>query len=438
MFIHFFSHLRHSTFLSLALVCTIVTSLYSKPLVFDIKGDAAILINADTGAVLFEKNSQKSLFPASTTKIATALYALSLLGDNLNATVVAEPESLKTVTDVYKKKLNYQLPGYWLEPDGTHIRLRVNEELSYQSLIEGMLIASGNDAANVIAQGLGPTIPVFMTNLNQFLKELGCLNTTYHNPHGLHHPEHVTTAYDLARMSSVALKNPAFCQVVKKTNYRRPQTNLQEPDVFAQGNRLVRSGSLHYSPAIGIKTGYHSKAKKTFVGAAQVGNRTLIVALLGYQGRNVIFEEAKNLFELAFNEPQVEKTFVKSGSQEFHLALPRAKTELRTYTNEDLYLSYFPAEELPVKCYLNWDELTLPVKQGQRVGELYLKDTNDQILNQVDLLALNSVEYGWPFNWLANLKNFYSNHPYITLLYAFIFLICGMGTFWIISQKREK
>lgn len=431
-----FSFFAPSSFLllfSLSITC-FGSSLFSRPLDFTIKGDAAILINAESGAVLFEKNSLRPLYPASTTKIATALYALHLLKGETQKMVTANKESLKVVTDSYKKSKDYQIPPYWLEPDGTHIRLKLGEEMSYDSLLQGMLIASGNDAANVIAQGLAETIPLFMTNLNAFLKELGCQNTHYCNPHGLHHPQHRTTAKDLAKMSMIALKNPKFCEMVKQSSFRRPQTNLQAPDTFAQTNRLLRNGPLRYAPAIGVKTGYHSKAKKTFVGAATLQGRTLVVVLLGYGGKNTIFEEAKALFELAFNEKQEKKIYLKKGPQKFCQMIPRAKEELLTYTKQELAFSYYPAEESPLKCYLQWEEPTLPIKQGAKVGAVALKAADGKVVSQVELFAWQSVKEKWPFNWLTNLKSFYHHHPIIT----FFYLLAGLLSILITIRFFKK
>jgi len=411
-----------------------LSPLCAEPLQFNISGEAALLINAESGVILFAKNADKPWFPASTTKIATALFALNLIGTDLQTVVVAESESLKSVTEATKKKLNYQMPGYWLEPDGTHIRIKLHEELNLQALLEGLLICSGNDAANVIAQALGPTIPVFMERLNLYLKELGCLDTVYYNPHGLHHPQHVTTAHDLAKMTAVALKNPIFCQIVKKTRFERPKTNLQEPATFLQGNRLLRSGPLHYDKAIGVKTGYHSKAKKNLVGAAQLGNRKLIVVLLGYPNKNTIFEEAKKIFEMAFHQSEVKKIFLLAGLQEFQKRLPQTKNPVLTYTNEDLSTLFYPAEEVSLKCYLKWDDFKLPIKKDQKVGELYLKDAHETIVANVSVFAQKSVEKVWPYSWLGNLQNFYYNHPLISMLY--LLCLVTVSGFCLLAKRR--
>lgn len=404
-------------------ICSFPCLILSTPLQFEIEGEAGILMNAESGTILFEKESHQLLFPASTTKIATALFALTVLNNDLHSSVVAESESLKSMSEVNKKKLNYQMPAYWLEPDGTHIAIKMNEDLSFRTLLEGMLISSGNDAANVVAQALGPTIPAFMHRLNAFLKDIGCLNTYYLNPHGLHHPEHVTTAYDLALMTSVALKNSIFCQIVSKIKFERPSTQAQSAATFWQTNRLLRSGEYYYPYAIGVKTGYHSKAKKTFVGAARFQGRTLIVVLLGYKNKNAVFEDAKTIFETAFKQSKVEKTFFSAGPQSFNIDIPRAKNNLKTYMDEDLSLTYYPAEEQDVKCYLSWDPFQLPIAKDRKVGELQLI-ASGKILKKVDLKAFNSVNLKWPYNWFQNLKNFYRDHFFLSLLYL---LLCCTG-----------
>lgn len=397
--------------------------IWAQPLSIEIAGKAGILINAETGKILFEKNAHVQLFPASTTKVATALFALKMLEGNTQAYVTAESESLCSVSEDAKRSARYKIPGYWLEPDGMHIGIKSGERMTFQSLLEGMLIPSGNDAANVIAQALGPGIPRFIESLNIFLKEIGCQNTVYQNPHGLHHPGHVTTAYDLAWMTKEALKNPIFCEIVSKTKYNRPKTNLQAAATFLQTNRLLRPGKYFYSKAVGVKTGYHSKAKKTFIGAAQLEGRTLIVVLLGYADHNAIFEEAIRLFETAFNQPKVEKIFLPAGPQTFALDLPHAKSRLTTYTDKNLSWEYYPAEDPQVKCYLNWLSLGLPIKKHQRVGELHLVAENGEVLKKVDLQATHSVKRAWPHNWIANLRRFFENHPYLSVFYLFVLAI---------------
>lgn len=375
--------------------------LSAEPLQFQIKGKSAILMNADSGAILFEHEAHSLSYPASTTKIATALYALKHDEDKLDMLIEADQEALVVMTQEAKRKSDYTVPGYWLEPDGMHIGIKKGEIFTLRNLLEGMLIPSGNDAANVIAQALGPKIPNFMEKLNAYLKSIGCRQTIFHNPHGLHVPQHQTTAYDLALIAQEALKYPVFCEIVSQKRFMRPKTNKQPATTFLQTNRLIRPGTFYYSKAIGIKTGYHAKAKKTFVGAARLDGRTLIAVLLGYQDRKLIFEDAIQLFETAFNQPKIQRLFFKAGPQTLTLELPQANRPLTTYLSENLSLDYYPAEEPQVKCLLYWQPLQLPILKGQKVGDLHLVSTTGTILRQVSLWAEEEVKLAWPYNWLA-------------------------------------
>lgn len=375
---------------------------WSEPLTFNMKGEAAILINAETGKVLFERDAYSLHYPASTTKVATALYLLKLKGEELDIPIAAEQDSLGSVTQAAKCKSNFTLPPYWLEPDGTHIGIKKGEILTLRDLLKGMLIPSGNDAANVIAQATGPSIPTFMEGLNLYLKTIGCKQTHFCNPHGLHDPSHQSTAYELALVFREALKHPLLCDIFMQTRFMRPKTNKQAATTCLQGNRLIRPGKLYYSKAIGGKTGYHAKAKNTFVGAARFNERTLIIALLGYQDRNALFEDAIKLFETAFNQPKVQRRYLKAGLQTFSQKIPKADRILQTYLEEPLTLDYYPSEDPQAKCLLYWKEVTLPVAKDQQVGELQLVTANGECLKKVPLLAAEAVYFAWPYSWFAS------------------------------------
>lgn len=376
--------------------------LYSEPLQQMIQGEAAVLINKETGTILFEKEGDKLCYPASTTKVATALYVLKQKGEELDTLISADQEALVSIKPEVKRQAQYTLPPYWQESDGTHIGIKKDEILSLRDLLGGMLIVSGNDAANVIAHFVGEgSIPQFMERLNQFLKELGCQHTTFFNPHGLHHPQHQTTAHDLALITREALNDSTFCQLVSQTRFIRPKTNKQKAASLVQTNRLLRPGKFYYSKAIGVKTGYHSKAKHTFIGAARVEDRTLILVLLGYPQRSQLFEDAIKLFEAAFNQPKVRRTFLAKGAQKFTYELAHADKKLEVDLPEAVTLDYYPAEDPQGKCLLFWDSLTLPIKKGEKVGEVQLVAATGQILKQVPLQALDDVNLRWPYSWIS-------------------------------------
>lgn len=368
-----------------------IEPLYS--LDFDIHADSVILMNADTGAVLYEKNGEKVQYPASLTKIATAIYTLKLRENKLDKMLTAEHEAVATVTEEEMVRSNYSMPAYWLTRGTSHIGIKKGEELSLRDLLNGMMIASGGDASNMIALYIGGTIPAFMEELNVYLKELGCKSTHLKNPHGLHHPQHVSSAYDMAILTKEALKNSTFREIVKTVRCQRPETNKQKATTLIQTNRLLRKGKFYYSKAIGVKTGYTSKAKNNLVAAAKDGDRTLIAVLMNCDDREKMFLDAKRLFNEAFKEKKVSRKVFKAGPQKMTLSLKGAAKNIATYIKNDVVFDYYPKEEPKLKCLLKWDEVILPVERGQQVGALVFMDENERVTRSESLYAKETVDY---------------------------------------------
>lgn len=362
------------------------------------EADSFILINAETGNILYEKNPKKPVYPASLTKIATCLYALQNQENDLDKVITAERESVATLNETEVKRSNYTLPPHYLNTGMSHIGIKVGEQLKFQDLLYGMMLASGGDACNVIAQSVSGTIPKFIEEMNLYLAEIGCVNTRFLNAHGYHHPEHKTTASDLALITQEAMKSPAFRKVVKTVNYQRPATNKQAASILTQTNRLLKKGKFYYPHAIGVKTGYTSQAKHCLVAAAENNDRKLIAVILGHPDRDEMFLEARKFFENAFKEKKIKRTLLSKGPQKATLQLQGASSPVKTYTEEDIAISYYPSEEPLLKCYLFWDSLELPIEKGARVGEMHLKDRNDEIAYRVTLFSQEPVHKS--FNYL--------------------------------------
>lgn len=337
----------------------------------EIEAEGAILINGSTGAILFEKKSREQFFPASITKISTALYALEVGKDNLSTMIEADGDVIASLSQEAKRQANYTVPAWWLEPGNSHIGIKKGEKLSLNDLIHAMLIASGNDAANMVAKYVGGNIPQFMLELNSFLRSLGLEKTHFYNPHGLHHPDHKTTAYDMALLTKEALNNPDFCTIVASTRCLRPKTNKQEATTLIQTNELIRPGRKHYySKAIGVKTGFTALAQHNLVAAARDKGRTLIAVLLKNKERSKMFSDAKKLFEAAFNQPKIRQKLVEKGVQPFETMVDRGDKPIKTFTSKSLEIEFYPAEEPKLRCFLVWDQLKLPIEKGERVGAL--------------------------------------------------------------------
>jgi D-alanyl-D-alanine carboxypeptidase (penicillin-binding protein 5/6) len=156
--------------------------------------------------------------------------------------------------------------------------------------------------------------------------------------------------------------------------------------------------------------------------AARSEERTLIAVLLSYAERGEMFQDAKELFEVAFNQPKVQHRYLQAGPQAFMLNLEKANRELQTYLVEPLSLEFYPAEDPQAKCFLYWNEIELPIAKDQEVGELHLVGQDGKVLNRLPLLAQQEVGYSWPYNWLASLNSLHWVWK-VVIVFFFLFLV---------------
>lgn len=242
---------------------------------------ACILIDAPSGEVLLELNADKRMFPASTTKIMTLLLALKYGGLDEHITI---PPSAADIP-----------------ADSSLVPVYPGEEMSMRDLLHGLMIRSGNDAANAVAELCAGSVDSFMQQMNQLADELGMQNSLFINPHGYHHDEHYTTARDLAIAARAGLTDPEFCKIVTCMSYTMPATSKRDALVLENVWELFDPESKYYIPgAAGVKSGYTSAAGFCYVGAAQRNGRTLIAVVLGEPTRNRAWIDLSRLFEYGF------------------------------------------------------------------------------------------------------------------------------------------
>lgn len=367
--------------------------LEAAPLELSIEAQGAILINGETGAILFEKNADNLFFPASITKIATALYVLNTASNRLDEKVIAKADALASISPSAKRESRYRAPSHLLETDGTHIGIKRGEEFRLYDLVYGMLLRSANDASNVIAQHLGGTIPNFMCSVNRTLKELGCKKTHFSNPHGLHHPDHVTTPKEMALIAKEAMRFPLFRKMVSSVRYTIGETNLQEERRLLQTNLLLRTGPNFYPRAIGIKTGTNSNAGKTLVAAAEEkGERMLIAVVMGYTGKGDRYSDVIKMFDAAFSEKKYRATLLATGVQKLKFNLPNARAPLKIVLKEPLTYDYYPSEKEEAHLKLKWEKLELPLAANSLVGEVIATDRFGRTLGSVACFAAEEVK----------------------------------------------
>lgn len=351
-------------FISIIIICNLPN--YSRATTFSATAPAVILFNSNTGKVLFEKNGYQIKYPASTTKIMTAI--LTIENCNLEDTVVVSDTAVV---------LPFGYVGASLQP---------GENLSINDLLHLLLLTSANDAANVLAEHIGGSVAGFASIMNAKAKEIGCLNTNFVNPNGIHDGNnHYSTAYDLCLIADFAMKNDTFKKIVSTATYTVPATNKAEERILKNTNIFLHkylnnetSNPYYYEFATGIKTGYTTVAKSCLVASASKNNIDLICVILessenetaSYSER---YEDARNLFETAFNNYSLHT--VKSANdkittseiQNTHFLLKNLDLVLESNVdflveNENLTNEFKP------EILLYEDALTAPIKKGDVLG----------------------------------------------------------------------
>lgn len=340
---------------------------HAQQLSISLNAKSAILYNPDTGAILYEKNAREGVYPASTMKIASVLYALEK-EKNLSRVCIASEDALHIVPASEKHADFFRFPPHILEHDGVMLGLREGALYTMEDLLHGMLLYSGNDAANVLAEGLSGSVELFMKGFNAFLKEKGLLQTRFQNPHGLHHPAHMTTVYDMAKITGLAFQNEIFRKIIVTPSYF-----MNETWEIKNTNRFVRTEKFQYPNFIGGKTGYHSASGFNLIAAAEEDGRRLIAVLFGYENSTGPFEDAIRLFETAFQEKAEErKLFSKDPicfSREFDGQIVKAGLA------EDVSIRVFPSEEMELEAKVHWHQLGGRVRVGDVLGDLVVSSS---------------------------------------------------------------
>lgn len=351
----------------------------------------AILINAENNAVLYEKNAREKAFPASITKVATALYILDKKKTLLDEYITISAETIKTVSPEEKERISY--PAYILESDGSSLGLVAGEFIPAKTLFYGMMLVSGNDAANVLAEAASNSVPQFMKELNIYLQSLGCVDTHFSNPHGLHHPDHYTTASEIALITKKALSLPQFRQIVSTISCSTCNTNMRRAVEMKQTNQLLLQESNYYYPyAIGVKTGYHSKGGYNLVAAAKFKGRTLIAVVLGEEKNKDRYTDMIKLFNAAFAENKEKRVIFKEG-EVFKAQIEGANSPLEAYLKNEVTYQYYPSEEVPIKVVIKWNDLVLPIQQEGILGEIQVVSINSgEVLESSFLFAKKGVK----------------------------------------------
>lgn len=372
--------------LNTVLPCFAAPALPSAP---EIHGEAGILMDLKTGRVLYSKNPDEKLFPASTTKILTAVIVLEEA--DLSEVVTATSAAISPIT-----------------LEDSHMGILVGEQLTVEQLLYGMLVYSANDAANVLAVHLAGSIDAFAEKMNQKAKSVGAVNSHFANPHGFHNPDHYTTANDLAAIARYAMNDAKisekFREIVSTSRYIIEPTNkYTQTRYLSSTNHLIskiRNSNHFYEPAIGIKTGYTGQAQNCLVAAAKKENTEFLSVILKCQNEGsgsgaYTFVDTKALFEYAFENYEY-RTVAKTTDIVSDSKVYEAKDSVRVALTPKSEIGSL----LPKQLDLNTDiernikideQIKAPIEKGAVLGTVtYLYD--GETLGTCELIASNSVE----------------------------------------------
>jgi len=419
-----------STFL-LILVVFKVHVLFATAEQLNINATSYILIDSKSGNVLYEYNAnQQGVYPASTTKIMTAIIALE--NGNLDQIMTASPEAV-----------------YDIGKDGMNIGIMPGEEIRMENLLEALLISSANETANIIAENICATRKEFVDLMNKRARELGAVNTHFENPCGAHDDNHYTTASDMAKIARYAMTIPKFREIVAKTQYIMPSTNKHKDwPVLATSNKLLWREPTELFRVNGIKTGYTSQAGNNLVASGiNSDGMELISVILGVKtptSGTDVFNYSYSLLEYGFknftlktvvNKNHVVATVPVADSADEDSSLDLvARDSLECVLPVDIDIA-----DISKKEYIN-ENISAPINKGDVLG--YIEYQNDGvIIGKVDLVASRDIEKKPEISLINSSKETGNNSIFIRILknvFTVIILFAALRfTLRTISRRRR-
>lgn len=343
-----------------------------------INAKAGIIVETNTEKILFEKNSTMINYPASVTKILTAILVIE--NCNLDDMAIVSETAISNIPE-----------GYVVAP------LVVGEEMRVEDLLYALMLKSSNDAAYVLAEHVGGSINKFSDMMNEKAKEIGCKNSHFVNPNGIHNAEHYTTAYDMYLISDYAMKNDAFVKIVSTYKYTLPATNKykNKDRVMENTNRFVNPDSSYYNEYVrGIKTGTTIQAGNCLITDVSKDGLNFINVLLCADTSNGKFDETNKMIEFELDNYTLTQLH-KKGETIKTIEVEKATKDTK---NLDLVISdeitvmnnkKTTTDEIIPDIELN-EEIVAPISQGQELGTIKYKV--EDIEYSAKLLAANDVK----------------------------------------------
>lgn len=400
---------------------------------------AAILVDNDNREVLYGHNAHEHRFPASITKVMTAMLVLEAV-DRGELSL----DDMITASDTYQRDL---------AADGSTQNIKPGETMSLRDLLYCTLVASANEACNILAEAVSGSITEFVALMNERAAQLGMEDTHFTNTHGLHNADHYTSAYDIWLMTSAALEHATFREMVSCASYRVPATNLSDERLFYNTNALITSWrylGYTYSYAIGVKTGTTPEAGQCLVSAAVKDGRTLVCVILG--AANVTkedgtldrqsFSESKRMLEWGFENfsrqtvldnttPLDEVEVTLSAEVASVLVKPQYGLEATLPNDAD-------PESFRKEVTLTQESIQAPVEAGQVLGSVTVSD-GDTVYGTIPLVAVTSVERSETLYRLHLLKEFFGQTwVKVVLVVVAVLVLILILRFTLFKPRRRR
>jgi D-alanyl-D-alanine carboxypeptidase (penicillin-binding protein 5/6) len=370
-------------------MCLISSNVYAETKNASVVAMSAILMDADSGRVLWEKNSNTPIAIASTTKIMTCILAL-------------EKAALKD--EVLTSKRAASAPE-------VKMHLSVGEKQRLEDLLYALMLQSSNDAAIAIAEHIGGSVEGFCAMMTDKAKELGAKDTVFETPNGLDSGNHHSTAYDMALITRYAFKNADFVRIINTREVTTPVSGGRYKAYhIANKNRLL----AEYEGANGVKSGFTNKAGHCFVGSATREGVSLISVVLasgwGTKGKEQKWIDTKSLLNYGFKNYHY-KTVIKKGdmAEAFNVSNSPLRNSASAYYSEGLELLLSDEENKNVKVEIKIpNTIEAPIYIGNVVGtaKIYLNDEN---IKNIELYANENIEAYKFKDWLTKIKNEFLN-----------------------------
>ncbi len=340
--------------------------------------ESCILIEANTGTILYGKNENQKMFPASTTKILTAIIAIEKC--NLDDAVIVQKSAISSIPAGYSSAY-----------------LSEGEQVTVRDLLQVFLIHSANEAGYVLAEHISGSVSNFADLMNSKSKEIGCTNSNFVNPSGIHNENHYTTAEDLAKIASYCMKNKTFRSIVSMKKCTIAPTNKSDSRTYKNTNDLINPSSKYYTPeCIGIKTGYTSEAKNCLVAGFTKNGLNLISIVLGsptIQGiSSTRCVDSITLCKYGYSNYEMKK-FATKGETISSIDIKNGSKETRTLDlileNDVKLLSKGDSSESNLNISLK-ENLHAPIKANDIVGTATYTSCGTKVT--VNLLASHDVK----------------------------------------------